>query len=122
MPSPVIDEIVKTRHLVDRGVALDPTITLGRSNSRPGITELAQQDVELFLGRHRRELREVEQHAQDPRAFDVTQEVVPESAALGRAFDQSGNVGHDELRGVTRAPLRSPTRTTPRFGTSVVKG
>ena len=91
MPSPVTAEIgVHAVELVRRDVALG-------ADDDPGpleqvglvVTELAQQDVELVLGRQRRRLREVEQDAEHPRALDVAQEVVSEASTLGGALDET---------------------------------
>ena len=82
------------------------------------VAQLAEQDPQL-VGRAVHGLRvEVEQDDQDPGPLDVAQEAVAEALALGRALDQPGDVGHDEL-GAVAVP---PTRTTPRWGSRVVNG
>ncbi len=43
---------------------------------------------------------EVQQHDEHPRPFDVAQEPMAQPRPLGGAFDQPGNVGHDELGAV----------------------
>ena len=58
---------------------------------------------------------QVEQHEQDPGPLDVAQELVAEAPALAGPLDEAGDVGHDELGVVVE-------RTTPRWGSRVVKG
>ena len=47
----------------------------------------------IGLGIERRDVDDVQQQA---RALQMAQELVAESRAFGRAFDQPGNVGDDE--------------------------
>ena len=106
MPSPVDRRDRRDAVELVRGdVALGPDDD-ARALEQVGlvVAELAQQDLELVARAPAARLREVEQDAQHPGALDVAQEVVAESASLGRALDQSGDVGHDELGGVARAP------------------
>ena len=93
----------------DRGDA-QPVERLGRdvglaADDQPGPVEefrsvapqLVEQDARLLFGRTPVDRREVAQDDECSRPFDVTQELVTEALALGRAFDQAGNVGEHEL-------------------------
>ena len=63
----------------------------------------------------------IHQVRDQPRALDVLQEADPQPYAFVRAFDQARQIGHDK-----RAPLpgaaSGSAETTPRCGSSVVKG
>ena len=51
----------------------------------------------LFVGEHLFErLRAVEEVYERPRPLDVFEKLIAESGAFVRAFDQAGNVDHDE--------------------------
>ena len=65
--------------------------------------ELAQQDPLLLGGRDAVDLDQVEHQTQHAGAFDVAQELVPESPALAGTLDQPGDVGDDEVGGVVDA-------------------
>src|SRR5665213_1089089 len=86
------------------------------------VAEFAQQHLELLFGWSRSQLREVEEHAEHAGSLHVTEKSVAETAALGRAFDEPGYVRHDEFGRVAASSRPRSTRTTPRLGTSVVKG
>ena len=58
----------------------------------------------------------IDQMHQQLRAFHVLQELNAQPAALVRAFDDAGNIGHHER------PHDRAVCTTPRFGSSVVNG
>ena len=59
--------------------------------------ELAQEDLELSLRRGAVGRCQVEKDDQDPGPLDVAQEAVAETFAFGGAFDETGDVGQDEL-------------------------
>ena len=103
------------RLLVDRvHLVRDDDLRLGRERRRKQL-QLLPHGVEILdrvaAGRARH-VDEVHEHLG---ALEMTQELVTETQAAMRAFDQPRHVGDDEAAIVAQA-------TTPRFGVSVVNG
>ena len=63
----------------------------------------------------------VHQMRDQSRALDVLQKAHAQPRAFVRAFDQPGQIGHDKRAADVAAGGRS-AETTPRCGSSVVKG
>ena len=77
--------------------------------------ELVEEHPLLLRRRELGERRQVEEQHQHPGPLDVAEELVAEAPALGGALDQPG-------RSATTNSVSSSSRTTPRFGSSVVNG
>ena len=95
---------------------LEPTTTRGRVEQLgAGTTPSSRSSTSSWrVGRLRRRLGEVEQHAQHPGALDVAEELVAEPPALRRALDEPGHVGHDELGRVVGLAPRARRRARRR--------
>jgi len=67
---------------------------------RPVRTELGKEHLELGGGWRFIVGSEIEQHHKNAGSLNVAQELVTEAPPLARAFDEAGNVGHDEVESV----------------------
>ena len=138
MPSPVTAEMVKKRELAafgeggelfelgrvcDVGLGGDEDGGLGGEGGVEGF-EFGGDELEVFDGvgavvvlAGRGGVGDVDEVDDDAGALDVVEELDAEAVAEVRAFDEAGEVGDGE--GLVWG--NSPTWTTPRLGSRVVK-
>src|SRR4029077_13532563 len=61
-------------------------------------TELSSNRLKFFYRIAGRGVRRIDEMEKKPAAFDVTEKLKSQSFTGMRAFDQAGNVRHDEIR------------------------
>ena len=60
------------------------------------LAQLAEDNVEIVGWVAAAEIRDIDEMNEQPSTFDVAQELNAQAVSFVRAFDQAGNVGHDE--------------------------
>ena len=104
-PSELVEPVARHgRDRADRRTACGRDVGLAADDDARPVEQIGPVAAEL-VEQHRAPVRraasvdrrEVEQDHEHAGALDVAQELVAEAAALGRAFDQPGDVGEHEL-------------------------